>query len=72
MLRAIATAKKKNEPIDASKIADCLRCDFLPESHMMPHAIRDRHRPLRYRHLLPHDQDRDQLLRNLCRRTKFG
>ena len=30
MLRAIAAAKKKNDTIDASKIADCLRCDFLP------------------------------------------
>jgi transposase len=30
MLRAIAAAKKKNDKIDASKIADCLRCDFLP------------------------------------------
>src|SRR6201999_2564758 len=32
MLRAIAAAKKKNDRIDASKICDCLRCDFLPES----------------------------------------
>jgi transposase len=52
MLRAIAEAKKKNDQIDASKIADCLRCDFLPECHMMPAAIRDRRRTLRYRHLL--------------------
>src|SRR5881296_1156310 len=28
MLRAIAASKKKNDRIDASKIADCLRCDF--------------------------------------------
>src|ERR1700744_6657731 len=34
MLRAIAASKKKNDRIDASKIADCLRCDFLPECHM--------------------------------------
>jgi transposase len=47
MLRAIAAAKKKNDQIDASKIADCLRCDFLPECHMMPAAIRDRRRTLR-------------------------
>src|SRR6266478_7263295 len=33
MLRAIAAAKKKNDRIDAGKIADCLRCDFLPECH---------------------------------------
>jgi hypothetical protein len=31
MLRAIAAAKKKNDRIDANKICDCLRCDFLPE-----------------------------------------
>src|SRR5438128_4001614 len=28
MLRAIAAAKKKNDRIDAGKIADCLRCDL--------------------------------------------
>ena len=52
MLRAIALAKKKNDRIDAGKIADCLRCDFLPECHMASTAIRDRRRSLRYRHLL--------------------
>jgi Transposase len=52
MLRAIAAAKKKNDQIDASKLADCLRCDFLPECHMMPRAILDRRRTLRYRYLL--------------------
>jgi transposase len=52
MLRAIAAAKKKNDRIDAGKIADCLRCDFLPKCHMVSTAIRDRRRTLRYRHLL--------------------
>jgi transposase len=52
MLRAIAAAKKKNDTIDASKIADCLRCDFLPECHMASSGIRGRRRTLRYRHLL--------------------
>src|SRR3974390_698215 len=52
MLRAIAAAKKKNDRIDAGKIADCLRCDFLPECHMAPTEIRDRRRTLPYRHLL--------------------
>jgi len=52
MLRAIAAAKKKNDRIDAGKIADCLRCDFLPECHMASTAIRDRRRTLRYRQLL--------------------
>ena len=41
MLRAIAAAKKKNDRIDAGKIADCLRCDFLPECHMTSTEIRE-------------------------------
>jgi len=52
MLRAIAASKKKNDRIDAGKIADCLRCDFLPECHMASTEIRDRRRTLRYRHLV--------------------
>jgi transposase len=52
MLRAIAAAKKKNDKIDAGKIADCLRCDFLPECHMVSTPIRDRRRTLRYRNLV--------------------
>src|SRR5882672_6738038 len=52
MLRAIALAKKKNDRIDAGKIADCLRCNFLPECYMASTAIRDRRRVLGYRHLL--------------------
>ena len=50
--RAIAAAKKKNDRIDGGKIADCLRCYFLPECHMVSTEIRDRRRTLRYRHLL--------------------
>jgi transposase len=52
MLRAIATAKKKNDRIDAGKICDCLRCDFLPECYMASTEIRERRRTLRYRNLL--------------------
>ena len=52
MLRAIAAAKKKNDRIDAGKIADCVRCDFLPECHMASTEIRDRRRTLRYRSLV--------------------
>jgi len=52
MLRAIALAKKKNDCLDAAKIADCLRCDLLPECHMVSSEIRERRRSLRYRHLL--------------------
>jgi len=52
MLRAVAAAKKKNDRIDAGKIADCLRCDFLPGCHMATTEIRDRRRTLRYRSLV--------------------
>ena len=52
MLRAIAAAKKKSDRVDASKICDCLRCDFLPECHMVSTEIRERRRTLRYRKLL--------------------
>src|SRR6202042_2916100 len=52
MLRAIAAAKKKNDEIDASKIADLLRCDLLPECHMASTETRDRRRTLRYRNLV--------------------
>src|ERR1700728_4452670 len=45
-------ATKKNDKFDARKIADCLRCDFLPECHMASTEIRDRRRVLRYRGLV--------------------
>jgi transposase len=45
-------SQKKNDRIDAGKIADCLRCDFLPECHIAPTPIRDRRRVLRYRNLV--------------------
>jgi transposase len=52
MLRAIAASKKKNDKIDASKIADCLRADLLPECYMAPTEIREMRRELRFRNLL--------------------
>src|SRR5438270_11095004 len=36
MLKAIAASKKKNDKVDARKIADLLRCDLLPECYMAP------------------------------------
>jgi transposase len=52
MLRAIAASKRKNDRVDASKIADLLRCNLLPECYMAPTAMRERRRTLRYRNLL--------------------
>jgi transposase len=52
MLRAIVASKKKNDQVDAAKIADALRCDLLPECYMAPQAIRDLRRQLRFRNFL--------------------
>lgn len=51
-LRAITTAKKKNDQADADMLADLLRCNLLPVCHMAPPEIRDLRRVLRYRNLL--------------------
>jgi transposase len=50
--RPWAPKKNKHDRIDASKICDCLRCDFLPECYMASTAIRERRRTLRHRNLL--------------------
>jgi len=52
MLRAIAASKRKNDRVDAGKIADLLRANLLPECYMAPTALRERRRALRYRNLL--------------------
>jgi hypothetical protein len=53
MLHAIAAGKKKkNDRVDARKIADLPRCSYFPECHMASREIRDRRRVLRYRNLL--------------------
>ncbi len=52
MMKAIAAAKKKNDRLDAGKIADLLRCDLLPECYMAPRWIRELRRMLRYRNLV--------------------
>ncbi len=52
MLKAIAASKKKNDRVDARKIADLLRCDLLPECYMAPSWIRELRRVLRYRNLV--------------------
>lgn len=52
MLKAIAASKRKNDRIDAAKIADLLRANLLPECYMAPTEIRQLRRTLRYRNLL--------------------
>lgn len=52
MLKAIAASKKKNDRVDARKIADLLRCDLLPVCYTAPSDLRELRRVLRYRNLL--------------------
>jgi hypothetical protein len=54
--------------MDAGKIAECLRCGFLPEWHMASTEIRDRRRTLRYRHLLVRQrvQMKNRILTEAC------
>jgi transposase len=52
MLRAIVAAMKKNDRIDANKISDGPRCDFLPKCYMGPTQIQERRRTLRNHNLL--------------------
>ncbi len=52
MLKAIIASKKKNDRVDAQKIADLLRCNLLPECYMSPEKTRELRRVLRYRNLM--------------------
>lgn len=49
MLKAITTAKKKNDRADAAMLADLLRVNLLPECCMLSAEIRELRRILRYR-----------------------
>lgn len=52
MLKAISYAKKKNDAVDAATLADLLRCNLVPEVHMLPKEIRELRRILRTRNFL--------------------
>ena len=52
MLKAIFAGKRKNDEIDARKLADLLRCNYFPACHISSREIRDRRRVLRYRNVL--------------------
>jgi len=51
-MKAIACAKKKSDRLDARTLADLLRCNLLPASYVLPPALRDLRRLLRYRQLV--------------------
>ena len=52
MMKAIGASKKKNDRLDARKIADLVRCDLLPACYVAPAQIRELRRILRYRNLV--------------------
>ena len=52
MMKAIAASKKKNDRLDARKIADLVRCQLLPVCYVAPAEIRELRRMLRYRNLI--------------------
>ena len=52
MMKAIGAAKKKSDRIDARKIADMVRCNWLPVCYVAPVEMRELRRLLRYRNLV--------------------
>lgn len=52
MMKAIAASKKKNDQLDARKIADLVRCNLLPVCYVAPTELRELRRLLRYRNLV--------------------
>lgn len=52
MLKAITASKKKNDKVDARKIADALRADLLPECYMAPSELRQLRQVLRFRSMM--------------------
>jgi transposase len=51
-MKAIGASKKKNDKLDARKIADLVRCNLLPACYVAPVEIRELRRMLRYRNLV--------------------
>jgi transposase len=52
LMKAIGASKKKNDHLDARKIADMVRCNLLPSCYVAPPELRELRRLLRYRNLV--------------------
>lgn len=52
LMKAIGASKKKNDKLDARKIADLVRCNLLPVCYVAPAELRELRRMLRYRNLV--------------------
>jgi len=59
-LKAITSAKKKNDRIDARTIADLMRCNLLPSCYVATPETRELRRLLRYRNLVVRESVRMQ------------
>lgn len=53
-VRAIATAKRKNDQADAATLADLLRANLLPACQMLDERTREMRRLLRFRNMVVH------------------
>jgi hypothetical protein len=51
-MKAISSAKKKSDKIDARTIGDLQRCNLLPTCYVLSPEMRDLRRLLRYRNLV--------------------
>jgi len=60
MMKAITAGKKKNDQLDARKIADMVRCNLLPVCYVASPEIRELRRLLRYRSLVMRESVRMQ------------
>lgn len=58
LLKAICAGKKKNDRLDARKLADALRCDWFPEAYMPSPEVRELRAALRYRNKLVREEVR--------------
>jgi transposase len=52
LMKAIGASKKKNDKLDARKIADLVRCHLLPACYVAPVEVREMRQMLRYRNLV--------------------
>jgi transposase len=52
MLKSICASKKKNDRVDAMKLADLLRSNLFPKCYMADGTIRELRRIMRYRNLI--------------------
>jgi transposase len=52
LMKAIGASKKKNDQLDARKIADLVRCHLLPACYVAPAEVRAMRQMLRYRNLV--------------------